>query len=415
MQRFATLIIALIMGLATASAQQLNAQQRKLKADIFNFLRKEVSNVTDSDDNEITFRHNDTKYFVIINPDDTTPMYVKFGVGFNLGNDYEDDIVARAGIKLNYYKCVKCYTAPGTIEFRSEMYMNDAKTFMASFRPVLTALEALHDSFSEEYDKAKGDAPAAKPSAASSALTGYLHRNDQEFYWPSTTKSTDSKLNVTKVTLEKDRTVVDFISYNGGEYAWCTIDRNSYITAAGKRYTMTKAEGIALSPGQTDYPNAESGQNVCVKFRLIFPALPAGTTEFSFSEGSEDGWAFDKILLEDAPTVAVKDAKVETGYHAWEVVSVQCLAGQTVVTKRCTPKTDGTYLYSSHEEYIEDADTGRKYYLMHSDIGFEGNPTTSYDTNPITYREVYPALPASTKHLSISSGTQYYVQNARIR
>lgn len=72
-------------------------------------------------------------------------------------------------------------------------------------------------------------------------------------------------------------------------------------------------------------------------------------------------------------------------------------------------------MFSSQGEYIEDADTGRKYYLIKSSIGFEGNPTISHDTNSIEFYEVYPALPATVKRVNISSGSQYYAKNLSIR
>ena len=72
-------------------------------------------------------------------------------------------------------------------------------------------------------------------------------------------------------------------------------------------------------------------------------------------------------------------------------------------------------MYSSQDEYIEDADTGRKYYLVNSSIGFEGSPEISYDTNTITFYEVYPVLPSTVKRINISSGSQYYVKGLKIR
>ena len=72
-------------------------------------------------------------------------------------------------------------------------------------------------------------------------------------------------------------------------------------------------------------------------------------------------------------------------------------------------------MYSSQDEYIEDADTGRKYYLLNSSIGFEGSPEISHDTKTITFYEVYPALPSTVKRINISSGTQYYVKDLKIR
>jgi hypothetical protein len=72
-------------------------------------------------------------------------------------------------------------------------------------------------------------------------------------------------------------------------------------------------------------------------------------------------------------------------------------------------------MHSTKSQFIEDADTGRKYYLQNSSIGFEGCPAISQDTKPITFYEVYPALPENVKRINISSGYGYYVRGLKIR
>ena len=84
-------------------------------------------------------------------------------------------------------------------------------------------------------------------------------------------------------------------------------------------------------------------------------------------------------------------------------------------SERVTPKEKGTYVYSDNEEFIEDADTGRKYYLKTSSISFKSSPLISYDTVPIDFAETYPALPSNVKRVNISSGSQYYIKNLNIR
>ena len=106
---------------------------------------------------------------------------------------------------------------------------------------------------------------------------------------------------------------------------------------------------------------------------------------------------------------------VETAYHKWDCTAIEIQDCQTIVTKTVQPKSEGTFMFSSQGEYIEDADTGRKYYLKNSSIGFEGSPEISYDTKTITFYEVYPALPSTVKRINISSGLQYYVKGLKIR
>ena len=96
-------------------------------------------------------------------------------------------------------------------------------------------------------------------------------------------------------------------------------------------------------------------------------------------------------------------------------MSLLCQSNQTILKKRVTPKEEGTHVESSQEEFIEDADTGRKYYLMKSDIGFENNRRIILDKSALIFYEVYPALPSSVKRINISSGSQYYIKGLKIR
>lgn len=180
-------------------------------------------------------------------------------------------------------------------------------------------------------------------------------------------------------------------------------------------YNTTKADGIACSPQHTDYPGWDSGREASLHFKLYFPALPKGTTSFDFSEGSVDGWQIKGVELKHGNAYAINGERIETAYHKWDCTAIEVQDGQTIVTKTVQPKSEGTFMYSSQDEFIEDADTGRKYYLQNSSIGFEGSPEISHDTKTITFYEVYPALPSSVKRINISSGSQYYVKGLKIR
>ena len=119
--------------------------------------------------------------------------------------------------------------------------------------------------------------------------------------------------------------------------------------------------------------------------------------------------------MENADIIPVSNSLIETADHKWEVVSVQCQQHQTIVKKKVMPKVSPTWINSSQEEYIEDSDTGRKYYLIKSDIGFENNRMVLNSKSDVSFNEVFPALPTSVKRINISSGSQYYIKNLSIR
>ena len=406
------ILIGLVLGvlcICSASAQQLNSTQKKLKTDIFNYLKKEVLNLTDYSATDLKFTLNGTTYFVSISESDYSPMYVILYAGFNIPDTYKKEVVALAAPTLNSYKGVKFYSGDDYIKLQAEMFMNDYKPFATSFHSLISVMSTIRDSFDEAYEK-------SKPTyTTSSSFTSAFKRQGNEYIWPYIKTATDKNLYVSKVSLNKDYTVLDMISYNGGQYQWCSIERNSYLLVNGKKYSLQKAENIAYSPSHTDYPNYQSGNSVSLSFRLYFPPIPSNTTEFDFYESASEGWNIKGITLENANVIPVSNTLIETADHKWEVVSVQCQQHQTIVKKKVMPKISPSWISSSQEEFIEDADTGRKYYLIKSDIGFESNRKVLNSKSDISFYEVFPALPTSVRRINISSGSQYYIKNLSIR
>jgi len=404
---FAFLISAFCI--CSVSAQQLNSNQKKLKTDIFNYLKKEVSNLTDYSATELRFNLNGTTYFVNVSESDYSPMYVVLYAGFNIPDTYKKDIVALAAPTLNSYKGVKFYSGDDYIKLQAEMFMNDYKPFATSFHTLISVMSTIRDAFDDAYEK-------AKPSyTTSSTFTSQFRRNSNEYAWPYCRSLNDSKLYISNVSLLKDYTVLEMVSYNGGQYQNCTIDKNSYLSVNGTKYSLLKAEGISYSPQYTDYPGYQSGREVSLTFKLYFKPLPAGTKLFDFSESSAKGWKITDITLDDTTPISLNGNEISTEAHKWKCLSILCQEKQTVIKKVVTPMNKGTYMFSNQGEFIEDADTGRKYYLIKSSIGFEGNPTISLNTNSIEFYEVYPALPATVKRINVSSGSQYYIKNLSIR
>ena len=100
---------------------------------------------------------------------------------------------------------------------------------------------------------------------------------------------------------------------------------------------------------------------------------------------------------------------VETAEHSWSVVQVELKEDCTVVTKIVLPKVSLTWICCDKSQYIEDVETGEKYNIIDSDIGFEVGKYVLYN-KPITYREIYPLLPQAVNKINIFSGNEYYVK-----
>ena len=106
------------------------------------------------------------------------------------------------------------------------------------------------------------------------------------------------RVTINSVTVEQDYTAVELTTNNmskdGTYFQWCSIDKNTYILVNGVRYTMTRAEGINISPKVTFFSCA--GQDLT--FVLYFPPIPASATSMDLIEPVDGGeWKFYGIKL----------------------------------------------------------------------------------------------------------------------
>lgn len=410
----------LMFGLVCIQGQTLTSAQKSVKNDIYRYLRNKVSEIGERKYNEISFTYNGTKYLIEISDSDENPFFVTLSAGYNTPSDISEYAMAEGIKKANFIKGAKAYIGDGFIVFESEMYIKKAEDFNAVVLKMIGAIEAATACYYDIYNSAKDKGNHQLSSSVANTLA-----SANDFYFPAIrNRGSDSKLHITKVHTDNAYTVVDFISFNNRQTQYCGINKNSYLLVNGKRYLLQKAEGISYIPNHTDYPNWKTREDVSLSFKLYFSPIPKGTNEFDFIEPSNgnqqlgwtgEGWALRGVQLNNSGWKYFNSEKLSTSSHIWECTAIQIQNGQTVLRKRVTPKEKGTYVYSDNEEYIEDADTGRKYYLKTSSISFKSSPVISYDTDPIDFAETYPALPSNVKRINISSGSQYYIKGLSIR
>lgn len=116
----------------------------------------------------------------------------------------------------------------------------------------------------------------------------------------------------------------------------------------------------------------------------------------------------------DSRIIKVDSELIETNAHSWAVISIELRNDCTIVTKRVYPKQTPTWVCSSKREFIENAETGVKYFLQDSSIGFEEEIIVLNSKKAYDFVETYPALPKSVSRVNISSGSEYYVKNQRV-
>ncbi len=113
---------------------------------------------------------------------------------------------------------------------------------------------------------------------------------------PTNNNMAGHNLNVVSVSVQKNQTILTFSVNNrtkDGYYEWVTLDRSSYIMANGQKFTLQRADGIAISPNKTYFSYSDE----TITFKLFFPAIPKNSSTIDFVESLDSGWKIYGIQL----------------------------------------------------------------------------------------------------------------------
>lgn len=100
--------------------------------------------------------------------------------------------------------------------------------------------------------------------------------------------------------------------------------------------------------------------------------------------------------------------QIEIPTHVFKLSKIEITDSYTKIYKIVIPKIQQSYIYSNKEQFIEDASTGKKYYLLNSSIAIYPSETILYNDSIVEIIETYPALDKKTKNIYINSGRTYY-------
>ena len=123
--------------------------------------------------------------------------------------------------------------------------------------------------------------------------TSGVNSSDKVYNYPSVSTRYDKSLTLISVVIKSDETVLTISCKNDLAGGWMNIDRNAYILANSRKYTLTGTEGIAYSPNYTNF----SYQGESKTFKLHFQAIPKNTTSIDFIENANSQWRLYGISL----------------------------------------------------------------------------------------------------------------------
>ena len=151
--------IALIAGLLLMAfscfAASLNSSQEKLRSDIMSFLRYEGYMPELDNDGDIKFKKEGSVFYVRVDPNETSPMYVKLFTLYDKPSNYDINVVKLASAELNFYKGGKCTVYDnGTISLQADLFMNSVDTFKAVFNRLMKSIGYMAEDILDECKSA---------------------------------------------------------------------------------------------------------------------------------------------------------------------------------------------------------------------------------------------------------------------
>lgn len=103
-----------------------------------------------------------------------------------------------------------------------------------------------------------------------------------------------------------------------------------------------------------------------------------------------------------------QDFQIETGAQTIILSKIERTCFRTTLYKKVIPHGSDTWINSSKKEFIEDAETGRKYYLLSSSVAISPSITTLSSSGTIEIVETYPVLENNINRIRVHSGNTYY-------
>lgn len=137
------ILLALCVITLNVFAQDLTANQQKLRAEIMSFLQEEGYVPELETDGDIMFKKEGTKYYIEIDKRDESPMYLKLFLSFLYDDTYTKQKVERALPELNLYKGVKTLCFDKSYSYQAEVYLVDAEHFKYIFYKLMNQLNSM--------------------------------------------------------------------------------------------------------------------------------------------------------------------------------------------------------------------------------------------------------------------------------
>lgn len=145
------LIVFCLCGICSF-AQDLTESQKRIRSEIFLFLKEEGYMPDIDQDGDIKFKKEGNTYYISISKEES-PYYLSFFREFSYPESYSVDVVKLAAAELNFYKGVKLLCYKNRYRIQAEMYFHEADAFKYVFYKLTKQIINVYNDFLDECAK----------------------------------------------------------------------------------------------------------------------------------------------------------------------------------------------------------------------------------------------------------------------
>lgn len=151
MKKIFVLFIAIFAMCVSVEAKELTSKQLRLRSEINSFLKSEGFMPSIDSDGDIKFKKEGIVYYVMIDANETSPMYVSLVTIY----EYDDygkwsrNWFKNVMPEINLYKGVSLVLYDSSAYLSTRMFVTDAEHFNRTFYRMMEVLEAAIDELRE--------------------------------------------------------------------------------------------------------------------------------------------------------------------------------------------------------------------------------------------------------------------------
>lgn len=171
MKKYLLFLLVHVCAIHVLIAADLTPSQIKLRNEIQAFLKEEGFMPEIDSDGDIRFKKEGNTYYVRVNPNDESPMYVSLFSPYNYSEKYDKDIVILASEKLNRYKGVKVVCYETSFSIQGDMFVVSSEAFKFTFYKIISQIVNIEDDLLKECSNVSSGATGGQtPSTLSNRI-----------------------------------------------------------------------------------------------------------------------------------------------------------------------------------------------------------------------------------------------------